>query len=138
MAQLGRLDATTARRRGNAALMLAALGPWARYNVVNTGPGTASMKLALVLPEDGPDVAATIAAFAEGGVECQPGYAPCHLGIHDVRASVPWTERVWQRVVCVPLETRLADPRRLTSALRQLVLPPSGRGVRPEPSAERR
>jgi dTDP-4-amino-4,6-dideoxygalactose transaminase len=129
LAQLRRLQETTERRRANAAAMLAALGPLARYNVVDTGPGTAAMKLALVLPEGGPSPEDAIEAFADGGVECQPGYVPCHHGVEGARGSVPYTEATWERVVCIPLERRLRDTARLAAALSRLPAPRSAAGA---------
>jgi dTDP-4-amino-4,6-dideoxygalactose transaminase len=121
MVQLDRLGDTTAVRRENAAVILSALGQYARYNVVDVGPGTAAMKLALVLSEDGPSVAEMIAALADGGVESQGGYRPCHhRSPGTVLGGLHYTELVWRRVLCVPLETPLRNPARLTAAIRQL------------------
>lgn len=120
LAQLGRVGQTTAWRRLNAAAMLAAIGPLAGCNVVDTGPGTASIKLALVLPKGGPSADEVIEAFADGGVECQRGYKPCHLQVEGAEGNVPYTDAVWQRVVCVPLETRLRSAGRLVQALARL------------------
>ena len=108
-------------RRKHAAAFLSALGPFARHNVVDLGPDTAAMQLALVLPEAGPTVSQMIAALAAGGVECQGGYRPCHLKFAGhVAGGLDYTERVWRRVLLVPLETPLRDPTRLASALERL------------------
>lgn len=121
MVQLARLTQTTLERRRNGVAILSALGELARYNVVSIGPGTAAMKLALVLPEDGPTVPEMIAALAEGGVESQRGYRPCHQRVvGGVCGRIDYTERTWRRVLCVPLESPLRDPGRLTRALRRL------------------
>jgi dTDP-4-amino-4,6-dideoxygalactose transaminase len=127
LAQLRRLQDTTLRRRANAVLMLAAIGPLNRYNVIDTGPGTASMKLALVLPEGGPSTEEAIETFADGGVECQRGYAPCHHAVEGARGKVPYTEAVWRRVLCIPLETPLRDVDRLAKSVSRLSLPESAR-----------
>jgi dTDP-4-amino-4,6-dideoxygalactose transaminase len=105
LAQLRRLQDTTLRRRANAVLMLAAIGPLSRYNVIDTGPGTASMKLALVLPEGGPSTEEAIETFADGGVECQRGYAPCHHAVEGARGKVPHTES-GGAASCIPLRLR--------------------------------
>jgi len=131
LTQLRRLQETTAWRRENAATMLSAIGPLGRCNVVDFGPGTAAMKLALVLPEGGPSVEGAIEAFADGGVECQGGYKPCHYSVEGTRGDVPYTEAVWRRVLCIPLETRLHRPDRLASALAGLATPAS-QGTRPK------
>ena len=120
MAQLRRLGATIVARRRNAALLLAAMGSLSAYNVVDTKAATASMKLALVLPEGGPSVEETIEAFADGGVECQQGYTPCHHRVPGTDSRVPYTEFVWRRVLCVPLETSLPRPDRLAAGLTRI------------------
>jgi dTDP-4-amino-4,6-dideoxygalactose transaminase len=120
LTQFRRLGETAAQRRANAAAILAAIGPLGRYNEVDIGPDTASMKLALVLPEGGPSAEDMIEAFADGGVECQRGYVPCHHRVENPRGAVPYTDKVWRRVVCVPLSTRLPSPRRLSVALGRL------------------
>ena len=122
LVQLDRLDATIAERRKHAAVMQAALGPFARYNVVELGPGTAAMQLALVLPEASPTVRELIGALAAGGVESEGGYRPCHLRVDGpVAGRVDYTERVWRRVLLVPLETPLRNPARLAAAVRRLL-----------------
>ena len=121
MVQLDRLVDTTAERRKNAAVILSALGQFARHNVVDVGPGTAAMKLALVLPEDGPTVPEMIAALADGGVESQGGYQPCHHRVAGgIGGGLDYTERIWHRVLCIPLETPLTDSARLATALERL------------------
>jgi perosamine synthetase len=121
MVQLDRLADTIAERRKHAAAILAALGPFARYNVVEVGPGTAAMQLALVLPEAGPSVREMIAALAAGGVESEGGYRPCHLRIAgEVVGQLDYTERVWRRVLLVPLGTPLRNPERLAVAVARL------------------
>ncbi len=121
LVQLARLVDTTAERRKHVAVFLSALGEFARYNVVDVGPGTAAMQLALVLPEAGPSVREMIAVLAAGGVECQGGYRPCHLRFAGgAPGGLDYTERIWRRVLVVPLETPLRDPARLASALKRL------------------
>ncbi|HEV8598918.1 MAG TPA: DegT/DnrJ/EryC1/StrS family aminotransferase [Gemmatimonadales bacterium] len=121
LVQLARLADTIAERRKHAAVMLSGLGPFARYNVVDVGPGTAATQLALVLPEAGPSVREMIAALAAGGVESQGGYRPCHLRFAGgIAGGLAYTERVWRRVLVVPLETPLRDPARLAAALQRL------------------
>lgn len=118
--QLRRLAETTAIRRRNASVILAAMGPLSRYSVVPWGPGSAAMKLALVLPQDGPTAEEVIDAFTDGGVECQRGYSPCHYAIEASNARVQVTEATWRCVVCIPLETRLNNSGRLVASLREL------------------
>ena len=121
LVQLGRLKETIAERRGHASRMLAALGWLAQCNVVEVGPETAATQLALVLPEAGPSVPQLIGALAAGGVESQGGYRPCHYRFAGgIEGGLDYTERVWRRVLCIPLETGLPNPARLSAALARL------------------
>ena len=120
MVQLDRLADTIAQRRKNAAAMLAGLGRFAGYNIVDVGPGTAATTLALVLPEAGPTVGEMGRALFEGGVESLGGYRPGHDRVAGGVKGLNYTERVWRRVLRVPLETPLKNPARLAAALARL------------------
>jgi len=104
-------------RRRNAIRLLEALGPLARWSILDLSGDGAAAKLALVLPAGGPAVSELIDQFAQVGVECQAGYTPCHQTA-GIEATLPETERLWQRVLCIPLETALRRPWRLARAAR--------------------
>lgn len=115
--QLRALQRHVEERRGNAIRLLEALGPLARWSILDLSRDGAAVKLALVLPPGGPTVSELIDQFAVAGVECQAGYTPCHQTA-GIEATLPETERLWQRVLCIPLETPLRRPGRLARAAR--------------------
>jgi dTDP-4-amino-4,6-dideoxygalactose transaminase len=68
------------------------------------------LKLILLLPEDGPPMQEALDAFAAAGVECQCGYIPCHLKDRTENAPIlPFSEQIWARVLCIPLDTDLRN-----------------------------
>src|SRR5437016_1099844 len=83
------------------------------------GRRTAScgVKLALVLPIERPPAAELVDALAIIGIEAQGGYTPCHLLMEHPRARLPYAERVWRHVVCLPLETTFRKGARLSRCL---------------------
>ncbi len=115
--QLRALRKHAQERRRNAIRLLEALGPLARWSILDLSGDGAAVKLALVLPAGGPTVTELIDQFAAAGVECQAGYTPCHQAA-GIEATLPETKRLWQRVVCIPLETPLRHPWRLARAAR--------------------
>lgn len=104
LAQCRSLDDNASKRRANARRMLSGLGPLARYNIVHPWPENVTLKVVVVLPPDGPDAAEIIRLLGEAGVECQRGYSPLHLEGIPEAVSLPTTEALWRRVVCVPVE----------------------------------
>ncbi len=61
----------------------------------------------LSVPREGPDTKWFFDAMAQRGVECQRGYAPLHLEFETLPSSLPNTEDLWNRVVCIPIEIGL-------------------------------
>lgn len=119
--QLRTLESRVTVRRRNAMRLLEALGSLGRCSITDVSPGGVALKLVLVLPPAAPSVAALVERGAEAGVECQGGYRPCHHGVPEISARVPNTDRVWQRVLCIPLETPLRRPEALIRAMRLAV-----------------
>ena len=70
------------------------------------------VKLIVVLPEHGASADETIRTFAALGVECQRGYTPCHRGCGEDGTGLPVTNAVWERIVCVPVDTPFRPNRR--------------------------
>lgn len=112
--QLESYEANGRRRQVRAARLRALLDPLHWREVSDAAQDAAPLKLVLLLPEEGPAMAEALGAFAAAGVECQPGYTPCHLKEKcEDPHPLPFTDRTWARVLCVPLDTDVRNPRRL-------------------------
>jgi len=121
LGQLRTLESRLTVRRRNATRVLQALGPLGRCSITDLSPGGVALKLVLVLPSGGPSVTELVERGAEAGVECQGGYRPCHHAVPEISARVPDTDRLWQRVLCIPLETPLLRPEAFARAMRAAV-----------------
>ena len=116
--QLARLSDNRERRLRNALVLLRLLKPLGWQVLSDLGPDGMLVKLILLLPESAPDIRQVIALFARAGIECQGGYAPCYLKMgRPPGAPLPFTDALWRRVLCLPLQTAL----RRESALAALV-----------------
>jgi dTDP-4-amino-4,6-dideoxygalactose transaminase len=118
MKQFERLRQNSEARRKNALLLLRILEPLHWTVLTDMGEDSIPLKLVLLLPEAGPDMDKVLSVLASAGIECQPGYRPCHLdhlGHGNNRLSV--TESIWRRVVCLPIERPLSDSQRLCNAV---------------------
>jgi dTDP-4-amino-4,6-dideoxygalactose transaminase len=91
LAQFQAARSNAGRRRSNAETLLRALNGWSRYSVSDLWPDTKWF----------------FDAMARRGVECQRGYAPLHLEFETLPSSLPNTEDLWNRVVCIPIEIGL-------------------------------
>ncbi|HKM55384.1 MAG TPA: DegT/DnrJ/EryC1/StrS family aminotransferase [Isosphaeraceae bacterium] len=116
LCQLKSLERNARIRRSNIERLLPAIQGIADSPLMNWSPDDVAVKLVLVLPGNGPDAGAVIKRLAQAGVECQGGYLPLHLQGRDPKPSLPRTEALFERVVCIPVE-RAARPRRVQSAL---------------------
>jgi perosamine synthetase len=120
LTQLRRLDETAALRRQNARVMLDALGPLAKCNITDLSTAGSAVKVVLVLPPRGPDVSAVMRALRSGGIEPQRGHRPLHFDTPELRGTLPVTESLWDRVVCIPTQTPLKNVARLAQAIRSI------------------
>ncbi len=111
--QFTELCQNSVQRRRNADALLLALGTIADYNISDFSQDGTLVKLVLVLPIKGPTADEVINFLAAAGVECQKGYVPIHQKMKDVSASLPTSEALWNRVVCVPVDTALKNTKRL-------------------------
>ncbi len=107
LAQFQASRSNAGRRRSNAETLLRALNGWSRYSVSDLSQDSVVVKLVLLLPREGPDTKWFFDAMAQRGVECQRGYAPLHLEFETLPSSLPNTEDLWNRVVCIPIEIGL-------------------------------
>jgi dTDP-4-amino-4,6-dideoxygalactose transaminase len=121
LAQLARLERHRRERRDNARYLLRQLGPAAAWSVTALGDDAMVAKLALILPPEGPDVTEAVDRLAEAGIECQGGYTPCHLRDGANGRGVTYTEAVWQRVLCIPVERRARRDALLRRAVESLM-----------------
>jgi dTDP-4-amino-4,6-dideoxygalactose transaminase len=115
--QLMGLGGHAQERRDNAERLLERLGDLGRASILDRTPAGCAVKLALVLPLGRPSAAQLVEALAMIGIEAQGGYTPCHLFMEQPRATLPYAERVWRHVVCLPLETTLREGARLSRCL---------------------
>jgi dTDP-4-amino-4,6-dideoxygalactose transaminase len=105
VAQLRTLERRAATRRENARHLLATMPALSALVVGDVDQGLA-LKLIVALPEEGPTVADATALLARLGLECQPGYTPCHLTGQWGECTLTFTEQVWKRVLCIPVDSR--------------------------------
>ena len=113
MQQFRELCQNSLQRRRNADGLLLALGTIADYSISDFSQDGMLVKLVLVLPIKGPTADGVINFLADVGVECQKGYVPLHQKMTDVTALLPTSEALWNRVVCIPVDTTLKNTKRL-------------------------
>lgn len=120
--QLAHMGAHARIRRLNSERFASALGGAKDYIVSEIGESATHVKIALVLPEEGPDSETLIERLSEAGIEAQRGYRPCHLDLAP-ETALPTAEALWERVVCLPTETApsMTTLRRLALGVRDLV-----------------
>jgi len=116
LCQLKSLKRNARIRRSNIERLLPVIQGKVGDPVMNWSPDDVAVKLVLVLPRNGPVAGAVIDRLARAGVECQGGFLPLHLQGRDPKPSLPRTEALFERVVCIPVE-RAARPRRVQSVL---------------------
>ncbi len=110
--QVRKLERQRAIRQDAARRWLTILAPLGWRNLSDLGSDAMTVKLILLSPESGPDMAEILEAFAQAGIECQAGYTPRHHQVSPA-ASVPVTESIWARVLCIPVDAPPGDIRRL-------------------------
>jgi dTDP-4-amino-4,6-dideoxygalactose transaminase len=62
------------------------------------------VKLVILLPENGPRAEELIMELGRSGIECQRGYKPLHTESICQNVTLPKTEELWPRVVCIPVD----------------------------------
>jgi dTDP-4-amino-4,6-dideoxygalactose transaminase len=117
--QLKSLAKNAESRRANAFQLIHALGPLARWRIAGPQDPGALLKLVLVVPSSGPSVRNLLDVLHRAGIECQRGYTPCHRLFPRAATVVPFTEHVWSRVICLPLELPFRNAAGLGQALRE-------------------
>jgi dTDP-4-amino-4,6-dideoxygalactose transaminase len=115
LAQFEALERRAAERRQNAQILQDRLSTLPGKIVSDISPAGLAVKFVQVLPESGPALEEAIAVLARHGIEAQGGYSPLHRDRND-DANVPITTALWQRVLCVPLETQVASGGRIQFA----------------------
>lgn len=120
--QLAYLDENVLVRRLNSEHFAVALGSASEYIVSEMGESGTHVKLALILPAEGPDAETLIEMLSAAGIEGQRGYRPCHLDLAP-EIALPVAESLWERVVCLPTETApsLATLSRLALGIRNVM-----------------
>ena len=100
--------------------------------VTDISPAGMVVKLVYLVPETGPTVEEAIEVLARNGIEAQGGYAPLHT-LHGGAARLPSTDALWQRVLCLPVETRPKPRQRIAlvqRAIATLATPSTAHPVR--------
>jgi dTDP-4-amino-4,6-dideoxygalactose transaminase len=87
--------------------------------VTDISPAGMVVKLVYLVPETGPTVEEAIEVLARNGIEAQGGYAPLHT-LHGSAARLPSTDALWQRVLCLPVETR-PNPRQRIALVQRAI-----------------
>jgi len=100
-------------RHRNARILLKGLGTLASYSITDLSEAGTLLKLVLVLPPDGPSAGEVMNLLTLAGIECQRGYTPLHLKMSGTRIRLPVTEALWQRIVCIPVDSEIKNPERL-------------------------
>lgn len=120
--QLAAIDDNMLNRRVNSERFAEALGEGRQHIASEMSEPAMYVKLALVLPEEGPDPQTLIEMLSAAGIEAQEGYRPCHLDLAP-EVTLPTAEALWQRVVCLPAETApsAATMRRLVLGMRKVM-----------------
>lgn len=106
------------KRRRNADVLLQLMGSMARHTIHDFSHDTMLLKLVLVLPTKGRTSDQMIRLFANAGIECQTGYSPLHHRTPTVSTSLPTTEDVWKRIVCIPIDIHWKNNNRLSDLLK--------------------
>jgi len=108
-------------RRDNAELLLSSLGDAAKFAVNNLSEHDTTLKLVLTLPDELPEAGDCLEMFREVGIECEVGYQPLHLKCQTSSTNHPiHTEKIWTRVLCIPIEKAYKYPSRLRNILPSL------------------
>lgn len=109
--QLAKLSATSLTRRCNASRVATTFRDAGVPAVNNFDSSCVALKLILILPAHASPMDLAIKLFGDFGIECEAGYAPCHLkgvGRESTRGiPLPTTEFLWQRVLCIPVEREI-------------------------------
>ena len=110
--QFHAFERNTLRRRQNANMLVDALKVVENCIISNFSKDTTIVKLVVNLPPNGLTVDEIITRLRQVGIESQQGYRPCHLESKDKTGSLPTTEDIWERIVCIPIDTGLknSDP----------------------------
>lgn len=109
--QLQNLHSNKENRKHNAQFLLTHLPSLFSYGfrVPNHDMLT---KLVFILPEEGPIVHDFITNLSSLSIECQKGQTPLHFIGFNQEVSLPQTEQLWHRVVCVPIDVMYKPPQK--------------------------
>ena len=69
-------------------------------------------KLVLILPADGSELQTLKSELNELRIECQGGYRPLHFKDIDGKKELNYTEDLWSRVLCIPIDVIYKLPKR--------------------------
>jgi dTDP-4-amino-4,6-dideoxygalactose transaminase len=115
--QIDRVWELANRRIANARRLIEVLAPLGWQILTDVSGEGLALKLTILLPPSGPPLPAVLRAFAHAGIECQAGYAPCHPS-DDSSCAV--TASLWNRVLCMPVESAFPKPERLSEIVTTL------------------
>jgi len=109
--QLISLGRNYSKRKQNSEVVMQVLGDIAENNRYAFDADSDILKIVIVMPSEGPSSEKIIGILAEAGIECQKGYNPLHQDPMPVLHALPFTESVWDRVVCVPVDMEYRNPK---------------------------
>jgi dTDP-4-amino-4,6-dideoxygalactose transaminase len=111
--QFQSLIRNTRKRQQNAKVLLETFGIIGNYGVSDFSNNSTLIKLVLVLSDGKLLVENLIKQLARAGIESQGGYVPLHQDGGNGNPSLPSTERLWKNVICIPLDIRYKNQRKL-------------------------
>jgi len=117
--QLQSLDQNIELRRSRAAALFAVLGNAGNFSVSDLSASSLVLTATLLLPANGPKTKEVISALRQLGIEAREGYEPLHRKLGLPTEEFPYTERIRERMVLIPL-TRPLDGRQRTALVRLL------------------
>jgi dTDP-4-amino-4,6-dideoxygalactose transaminase len=117
LAQFRNLTRNAARRRANARILLGAIAGLGAGCGSDFSADAMLLQLVVVLPESGPTAPEALELLAEAGVEARMSLVPCHYLEGGARPDLPNTEALWNRVLCLPVETTVRDPDAISKAV---------------------
>jgi dTDP-4-amino-4,6-dideoxygalactose transaminase len=118
--QLSKLAANATTRRTNAMVMVECLAPLNCEIICSDAESSLWLKLVVLLPESGPPAKIVLDRLAMAGVECQRGYQPW-MPSDQGQSSIPVTCSLWERVICVPVDSGLRHRDRLVDQINRLL-----------------
>ena len=115
LAQFDTLYKNDKIRRHNAGLLLKILGAISKSSIYEFSRDVMFIKLVIVIPKNGHTLNQMISTLGNVGIEAQGGYVPLHIEQKYGSKSLPSTENLWDRVLCIPVDIEYKNPKRFAA-----------------------